>query len=809
VAENAGGAGPYTARYTYNPNDQPLTASYPNGAGTTMAYDPNGALTGLTLAGPSTGIAATTLNTAYAYGYNAAGWTTGTTTISGTDTLAHDGAGRLTSDCGQQPVVRNTADGCYRWTYDGNDNVASQVEDNGATEVYTYSQNQPNALLQTTALQANVPAQDRYKNPDTYYGYDGHGDTTAITSPVNGAYTDTAALNTHLQYDALARPVQVTKLAVVNDNAVVPMTVTTAYGADGLRDRYTVRMSGTVTLDERFQYRAAGELAAVSAVTATLNADGSVKSQGAPSTDTYLYGASGEPLELIRQQGGATNRYWYALDGEGSIVAVTDSAGKVVDRYTYDSWGEQVGRYAEGVQQQLRYRGYWYDSELGWYWLGQRHYDPEELRYLQPDPTDLDGVRTYAYANGDPVDEVDLAGLFTCPSGRIAHDWGWVRVSLPGSGKALHAACEELDHLLRTHGVAGGLDPIAGAFNVVVGDDIHTALTSTDPKTRAWAIAMIVLTVVPEAKLIKLLKYAPWVVKAFAKVLRYVAESAHVHIAPGIAEMAARLLQKGRVAIRGVLGGCTCFPVGTLVATPGGLLAINALQPGQPVLAEDPTTGVAEPEVVQAVIDDGAKPLMALDLSDGEAITVTADHPFYVDKGALLGKAGWLHAGDLMPGDRPRTAGGRDAVVVGVRRDVGHAEVYTLTVAKDHTFFVGSARVLVHNAICPIVDKVVLSDLLQKGVHVKVSGVELSVLPGYGGSIVFKAPFSTYSRQQVDTAVTVAQSALRSNPEFVNRLYGAAQRALRLAQDSRDSKLTAKAAEFAFLMKALRKLGAG
>jgi len=94
---------------------------------------------------------------------------------------------------------------------------------------------------------------------------------------------------------------------------------------------------------------------------------------------------------------------------------------------------------------------------------------------------------------------------------------------------------------------------------------------------------------------------------------------------------------------------------------------------------------------------------MALDLSDGEAITVTADHPFYVDRGALLGKAGWLHAGDLWPGDRLRTATGHDAVVVGVRRNVGQAEVYTLTVATDHTFFVGTARVLVHNGTCSMV----------------------------------------------------------------------------------------------------------
>ena len=34
--------------------------------------------------------------------------------------------------------------------------------------------------------------------------------------------------------------------------------------------------------------------------------------------------------------------------------------------------------------------------------------------------------------------------------------------------------------------------------------------------------------------------------------------------------------------------------------------------------------------------------------------------------------------------------------------NVGNAEVYTLTVATDHTFFVGDDGVLVHNSICPV-----------------------------------------------------------------------------------------------------------
>ena len=78
----------------------------------------------------------------------------------------------------------------------------------------------------------------------------------------------------------------------------------------------------------------------------------------------------------------------------------------------------------------------------------------------------------------------------------------------------------------------------------------------------------------------------------------------------------------------------------------------------------------------------------------------SANDPFYVDASAVRKDAGWVQAGDLRVGDRLRDASGRDATVEGVRYNVGRAVMYTLTVGTDHTFFVGAARVLVHNATC-------------------------------------------------------------------------------------------------------------
>ena len=98
---------------------------------------------------------------------------------------------------------------------------------------------------------------------------------------------------------------------------------------------------------------------------------------------------------MLRTAGGTTSRYWYVLDGRGNVVAPTDTTGNVVNRYAYDIWGQPTS-VSESVPQRLRYAGYWYDQELSWYWVGVRLYDPGLKSWLQPDPSQTEGVRTYA-----------------------------------------------------------------------------------------------------------------------------------------------------------------------------------------------------------------------------------------------------------------------------------------------------------------------------------------------------------------------------------------------------------------------------
>ncbi len=396
ISEGMGGAGPYASSLGYNANDLPITMTLPGGSGVqeAMGYDPSSRLVTETLAGPASSPATTTLSSSYAYGYNPLNWTTSTTTLSGTDTLAHDAQGRLTSETGPQVVATG---GSYKWTYDNNGNLLTQVGDDGYPVTYTYTQAITPNHLQTMVMGNGQPT--------TYYGYDNRGDTTAITNALGQqSQPPTNALNTHISYDSQARPVQITVLdRVAPSTTTVTATVTLAYNPAGQRSEYTLAEPGQATLDEQFTYR--GSMLGQARVT---------KGGTLLYTDTYLYTDAGAPYELLRTSAsGATSRYWYELDGRGNVVALTDVNGKVVDRYAYDSGGELTSDDAtnETVPQQLRYAGYWYDEKLSWYWLSVRYYDPEIERFLAPDPSEQDGVCTFAYVDNDPVDATDPSGL--------------------------------------------------------------------------------------------------------------------------------------------------------------------------------------------------------------------------------------------------------------------------------------------------------------------------------------------------------------------------------------------------------------
>ena len=75
---------------------------------------------------------------------------------------------------------------------------------------------------------------------------------------------------------------------------------------------------------------------------------------------------------------------------------------------------------------------------------------------------------------------------------------------------------------------------------------------------------------------------------------------------------------------------------------------------------------------------------LTLTFSDGDQITTTPEHPFFVD-----GK-GFVSAGQLAIGTSIVTRAGPVTQVTGITSSPATVPVYNFTVADDHTYFVGT-----------------------------------------------------------------------------------------------------------------------
>ncbi|GAB1644449.1 Hint domain-containing protein [Krasilnikovia sp. MM14-A1259] len=159
-------------------------------------------------------------------------------------------------------------------------------------------------------------------------------------------------------------------------------------------------------------------------------------------------------------------------------------------------------------------------------------------------------------------------------------------------------------------------------------------------------------------------------------------------------------LQKLKDLVAGCLTG-NSFAAGTRVLLADGTSEpIQRVRVGDRVLATDPTTGVTSARRVTALHRNTDDRLTDVSLNGHRSIRSTPGHPFWdVTRGQ------WAGASDLRAGDRLRTPWSVSVVRVRhVHTFAGHQEMYNLTVAGVHTFYVlaGDRPVLVHNDECDV-----------------------------------------------------------------------------------------------------------
>ena len=213
----------------------------------------------------------------------------------------------------------------------------------------------------------------------------------------------------------------------------------------------------------------------------------------------FFYDESGRPFAFnYTPEGSTPNTYYYILNLQGDVVQIIDEGGVLQAEYVYSPWGEIIS--AEGDLAEinpLRYRGYYYDSETGFYYLQSRYYDPENHRFINADcyastGQGFIGTNAFSYCGNAPSSRTDGYGFA----------WTdlleFVDTAIQEVGNALNSAaydfqrCAEIaqsDGPLPILDIAAAVAALAIAGAAVI-DGVSQALEITTQKKKAKDIPL-------------------------------------------------------------------------------------------------------------------------------------------------------------------------------------------------------------------------------------------------------------------------------------------------------------------------------
>ena len=304
------------------------------------------------------------LSYTYAQGGNIA-TITGTTRTDQNATYSYDKQGQLTKEV-------NTS-GTYNYTYDTYGNIRSVS--GAASHTYTYGDSEWLDLL--TAYDGKSITYDAIGNPAVWHN--GTGDWNL--SWANGRQLTEATKGSHVvsyTYD----------LAGIRNSKTV----------DGVTYNY-ITQNGQVV---RQTWTSGGENHVMD----------------------FIYDNTGKPYAVKYDN----QIFYYVLNLQGDVIAIITHWGAAYGTYTYDAWGNVISQSGSIASiNPIRYRGYYYDSETGLYYLGSRYYDPAVKRFINADGAAFATINPYsngltdknyfAYCDNNPVSRSDDGGQFWIEAG--------------------------------------------------------------------------------------------------------------------------------------------------------------------------------------------------------------------------------------------------------------------------------------------------------------------------------------------------------------------------------------------------------
>ena len=335
----------------------------------------------------STGYTFGSSSRSFDYTYDAAG-NIQTVTTGGTNVPAAAASKAYTYDAQGQLATETDGSVSRAYAYDTVGNIRSITKDGTVTKSFGYTNPSWPDLL--TSVTANGTTKDVL--------YEGQTQTSDLPSSGNPV----------TYYNGKDYTFTWTKGRQLAEAIVDGQTVKYAYDMSGVRSNKQVG-------DTTYTYT-------------TLSGKVMRQTWGDNNALEFVYDDGNQPFAMIYNDGSTSTLYYYVLNAQGDVIALLNANGKLAASYDYDAWGNCTV-YDSSAKvltdptsianlNPLRYRGYYYDAETGFYYLQSRYYDPAICRFINADTfatTDANGflsANMFAYCENNPVGNSDSEGEF-------------------------------------------------------------------------------------------------------------------------------------------------------------------------------------------------------------------------------------------------------------------------------------------------------------------------------------------------------------------------------------------------------------
>ena len=282
----------------------------------------------------------------------------------------------------------------WRYTYDNGGNITRKEEYNPSTGALVSSRDYgyghsywKDQLTSWGSYGTNYFAYDSSGNPTKYKGKTLTWEGKRLTK-----YSASSTSNMELSYDGSGMLIGYTQSDTYTDWAGAQYT--NVYSREMTRD-------GDRILTEK-----------------VTSIDGALLTNDVKNVK-YMYDAKGASGMIVDG-----TKYYFRKNIFGDVVEIYNESGAKCAEYAYDAWGTcytTLDTNGVGSLNPFRYRGYYFVSRIGLYYLTTRFYDYTTGRFINADVPSIcfddgltlpEGCNLYSYCHNNPISYVDPTGHF-------------------------------------------------------------------------------------------------------------------------------------------------------------------------------------------------------------------------------------------------------------------------------------------------------------------------------------------------------------------------------------------------------------